>query len=188
MKKEERKEIYALDFETHADEESKRKKETSIWLSCLIKKGDTLQDDIFDYSMNEVLSRLEKYSRDAELLIYVYNLSFEWSFILPCILERGLTWNPSPESNSSFYYNSISTKTATSVWTATIKFSSKNHKIIFRDLAKMFPGGLRNIAQDFGLETQKGEIDYTINRLHNYAVTDAEKEYCFKDCKKRWKG
>ena len=44
----------------------------------------------------------------------------------------------------------------------------KGGLIKFRDLAKMYGGGLSKVAKAFKLPTQKGEIDYRLNRLsHN---------------------
>ena len=37
--------VFATDFETHNDEESIAKQETSIWLACLIDENSTLQDE-----------------------------------------------------------------------------------------------------------------------------------------------
>lgn len=175
--------VYALDFETHNDEESVAKNETSIWLSCMIDEKSTLKDDIFDYSMDEVLTRLECLALSEYPLIYIYNLSFEWSFILPVLIKRGFKWVPEIGKNDCYCFSSVSTKTCTSVWSAQIRFGPLGHVIEFRDLSKLYPGGLGRIARDMGLPTQKGEIDYALNRLHDYKVTDEEREYCFKDVK-----
>ena len=78
-------------------------------------------------------------------------------------------------------FNSISTKSVSSVWEVTIKAGTKFGFIKFRDLAKIFGGGLGKVAASFNLPTQKGEIDYRLNRLHNYQITEEEKIYCWKD-------
>lgn len=175
--------IYALDFETHNDEESKEKRETSIWLSCLIDEKSTLEDDIFDYTMDEVLTRLECLALSEHPLIYIYNLSFEWSFIFPALIARGFNWVPEIRKDDCYCFSSVSTKTATSVWTVQIRFGPLGNIIEFRDLSKIYPGGLGRVAKDMGLPVQKGEIDYTLNRLHGHVVTKEEKEYCFEDVK-----
>ena len=190
--------VFATDFETHNDEESIAKQETSIWLACLIDESSTLDDpSIFSYSMEEYVDKLEalvsikrgkhKGVNDKRVpknvCIYDYNLSFEWSFILPELLKRGFTFKENITKEDEYCINTVSTKTVSSVWQITLKFSKKGGTLIFRDLAKIYGGGLAKVAKSFGLETQKGEIDYRKNRLHNYTITDEEKEYCFKDVK-----
>lgn len=188
--------VKAMDVESHNDDESIAKKETSIWLGCYIDEESKKEDEeSYFYSIEEWLDRLEEETKPKRnkkkvrlcnnLVIYIYNLSFEWSFILPKLLERGFVYNPivNKDSKEGYIYNSISTKTCSSVWEVNLKFSSKSGLIKIRDLAKQFGGGLGKVAKSFGLETQKGEIDYRLNRLHDYVITDEEKEYCFKDTK-----
>ena len=63
-----------------------------------------------------------------------------------------------------------------------MRFGKDHGRIVFRDLMKMFSGSLRNVAKSFGLETQKGEIDYRKDRTApGYEPTPEEKVYCFKD-------
>lgn len=188
--------VKAMDVESHNDNESIAKKETSIWLGCYIDEKSKKEDEeSYFYSIEEWLDRLEEETKPKRnkkkirlcnnLVIYIYNLSFEWSFILPVLLKRGFTFNSivNKDSKEGYIYNSTSTKTCSSVWEVNLKFGSKSGLIKIRDLAKQFGGGLGRVAKSFGLETQKGEIDYRLNRLHDYVITDEEKEYCFKDTK-----
>ena len=184
--------IYAMDVESHNDLESISKKETSIWLGCFINEDSKMEDESsYFYTIEEFLNRLDtlslpKRKKDKTRLCnnvctYIYNLSFEWSFILPVILEKGFVFKEKIQDDDEFCYNTVSTKSVSSVWSIELKFGKKNGKVIFRDLAKIFGGGLDKVAKSFNLPTQKGEIDYRKNRLHDYVVTDEEKEYCFKD-------
>ena len=184
--------IYGLDIETHNDEESIAKRETSMWLGCFINEDSTLQDEAsFFYTMDELLDRLEalstrgrKHGQKAptrNICIYIYNLSFEWSFILPVALKRGFTFKENIEKDDEMVFNSISTKSVSSVWQVQMKFAKRGGLVLFRDLAKIFGGGLGAVAEAFKLPTQKGEIDYRLNRLHGHIVTKEEKEYCFND-------
>ena len=185
--------VFAFDIETHNDEESIKKKETSMWLGCLIDETNKIDEESsYYYTMEEVLNKLESLStpkrRHGEkkkpcknLCIYVYNLSFEWSFILPVLLEKGFKFKETIEDEDEYVYNTISTHSVSSVWNINLKFSAKSGNIIFRDLAKIYGGGLGKVAKAFNLPTQKGEIDYRLNRLHGYTPTKEEKEYCFKD-------
>ena len=185
--------IKAMDIETHNDEESIAKKETSMWLGCYIDENSRMEDESsYFYSMDEWLDTLQEETtmkrhnrRDSKpvinLCIYIYNLSFEWSFILPYLLKRGFQFKETFEDGDEFVYNTISTPSVSSVWCINMKFGKNNGLIVIKDLAKIYGGGLGNVAKSFGLETQKGEIDYRKNRLHNYTITQEEKEYCFKD-------
>lgn len=183
---------YAMDIESHNDSESIAKQETSIWLGCFINDENKVEDESsYFYSIEEFLSRLEDLTRPKRkengsraiqnIAVYIYNLSFEWSFILPVLLRLGFTFSETINKDSEMVYNSVSTKSCSSVWEVNLKFSKKNGFIKFRDLAKIFGGGLGKVAKAFNLPTQKGEIDYRLNRLHNYTITKEEKEYCFKD-------
>lgn len=181
--------VYAMDFESHNDDETIQKGETSIWLGYLINENSKWNDpQSYYYTIDELLERLndltsnEKKNRQ-NLLIYVWNLSFEWSFLLPVLIEKGYKFKRDIKDNDSFCYNSISTQSVSSVWSITLKMKKSKGFIVFRDLQKLFNGSLRNVAASFGLPTQKGEIDYTLNRLHGHVVTDEEKIYCFKDCR-----
>ena len=184
--------VYAMDVESHNDYESIAKRETSIWLGCLINDENRKEDEnSYFYTIEEFLSRLEDLSKPkrkengsrkvSNIAVYIYNLSFEWSFILDKLLARGYQFKEKIDKEDEFVFNSISTKSCSSVWQVNIKSSKKNGIIMLRDLAKIFGGGLGKVAKAFNLPTQKGEIDYRKNRLHNYVITDEEKFYCFDD-------
>lgn len=186
-------EIYALDFETHNCKTSIKNKTTSIWLGCLIGENDTIKDNVFFYTIEEMLERLEtltnkkrnnsKESRPINnICIYVHNLSFEWSFILPVLLKLGYTWTQLISENDEKRFSSLTTKTCSSVWQVRLKINKDGGIITFRDTAKIFVGSLSQIAKDYNLPTSKGSIDYRKCRLSpKYKVTKKEKIYCFDD-------
>ena len=184
--------IYAMDIESHNDEESIAKKETSMWLGCFINEDSKVyEDESYFYNMDEFLDKLQFLSSRnrtfkgkrpiKNIAVYIYNLSFEWSFLLPYVLKRGFTFKEMIEPDDEMCFNSISTKSVSSVWQVQMKFGKKDGIILLRDLAKIYGGGLGNVAKAFKLPTQKGEIDYRLNRLHNYTIKCYEKVYCFKD-------
>ena len=184
---------YAFDIESHNDEESIKNKTTSMWLGCLIDENSKMEDESsYLYDMPEFLRRIEELSTPKRqhgekkkpcrnICIWIYNLAFEWSFILPVLLEAGFKYKEIINNDDEFVFNTVSTHSVSSVWNVTLKFTKKSGIVIFRDLAKIYGGGLGNVAKAFGLPTQKGEIDYRLNRLHGHIVTKEEKEYCFKD-------
>lgn len=185
--------IYSFDIESHNDEESIKNKVTSMWLGSLIDETSKEDDEsCYYYNMDSVIDKFEELTKCVykghkkpckNACIYIYNLSFEWSFILPVLLKRGFKFESEINKDSSFCYNSVSTRSVSSVWQVQIKFKKNSGTLLLRDLAKMYGGGLGKVAKAFGLHTQKGEIDYRLNRLHNYQVTQEEKNYCFKDTK-----
>jgi len=185
--------IFAMDIETHNDSESIAKRETSMWLGCFIDETNTIDDEAsYFYNMDEFLDRVEELCSKKQkhgktkpitnICIYIYNFSFEWSFMLPVLLKRGFTFKEKISDEDEYcYFNSVSTKSCSSVWEAHLKFGKNTGMVVFRDLAKLYGGGLDKVAKSFNLPTQKGHIDYTKNRLHNYQITKEEKEYCFRD-------
>lgn len=185
--------IYSFDIESHNDEETIAKMETSMWLGCLIDEDSKIDDEeSYLYSMEEFVDRIEEMSSAPiihgkrpinNIAIYVYNLSFEWSFLLPVLLKRGYEFSPVVDKTKEKVYSSVSTHSVSSVWEVKIQCKRGKGLVLLRDLAKIYGGGLGKVAKSFGLQTQKGEIDYRLNRLHNYQITKEEKEYCFKDTK-----
>lgn len=185
-------EVWAFDVESHNDEESIAKEETSIWLYSFINDESKIDDpNSYGYSIDEFLTKLDNLTRpyrsekrtkkSRRLLIYVWNLAFEWSFLLPVLLSQGFKWVEKISDDDEYVFSSVSNKSCSSVWCAQIKFGKKNGVILFKDMAKILTGKLRSVAEAYNLPTQKGDIDYRLNRLHNYQVTQEEKEYCFKD-------
>lgn len=188
--------LYGMDVESHNDEESIKKRETSIWLGCFIDENSKKEDESsYFYTIEEFLDSCEekvtkkrKSSKEnipcKNIAVFIYNLSFEWSFILPkLLLERGFKFKADIEKDDEYVFNSISTKNVSSVWQCQIKFKKNSGIVLLRDLAKLFGGGLGNVAKAFKLPTQKGEIDYRLNRLHRPPrfATQEEKYYCFSD-------
>lgn len=184
--------IFAFDLESHNDEESIAKQETSMWLGCFIDDTNKVDEErSYVYDMTSFLDRLQqevnpirKHNENRpikNICVYVYNFSFEWSFIFPVLFEKGFKFKDRIETNDEYVYNSVSTKTCSSVWQAQVKFNKNGGIVVFRDLSKIYGGGLGKVAKAFDLPTQKGEIDYRKNRLHNYQITQEEKDYCFRD-------
>lgn len=180
--------VYAFDVESHNDDESIAKRETSVWLAAFIdEKSDPEDESVYFYDLESFVDKLSTMTRSkrkrSNILIYVYHLAFEWSFLLPVLLKKGIKWTERVTSDSSYCFASVTNKSCSSVWNVTLKFGKAGGVIEFRDLNKIFVGSLRSVARSFGLPTQKGEIDYKKNRLHGHVVTKSEKIYVFKDCK-----
>ena len=184
--------IFAMDIESHNDEESIAKQETSCWLGCFLDETSKAEDpSSYFYTIEEFLDRLEEESSPRRttnrtrlcknVAVYIYNLSFEYSFILPKLIERGFAFSQTCGDEEENCFSSVSTKSCSSVWEVRLRFGKGHGLVLLRDLSKIYGGGLANVAKSFNLETQKGEIDYRLNRLHGHVVTDEEKFYCYKD-------
>ena len=191
--------VYAMDFETHADTETIEafKKglevDTGVWLWYLINEKDDYLDNCYGYTLEGFFNRLMKLAqkekhthKNNNVLVYDYNLAFEWSFIRFWLGEKGFEYREKFSSGDKFCYNLVCTPSQSRVWEINICFDYDNFGIVkMRDLNLILNcGSLSKVAKAFGLKTQKGEIDYTKNRRDiNYVVTDEEKFYCYKDVK-----
>lgn len=186
--------IYAMEIESHNDAESIAKRETSIWLGALINSESSPDDpQSYFYTIDEFLNKARTLSsrkrghgaarRCKNVAIYVYDLSFEWSFILPVLLDNGFEFRAEIRPDDTMVYNSVSSKSASSVWQVQIKYATEDGVILLRDLSKMYPGGLKEVAEACGTEVRECDIDYTLNRLHGHVVTDAERQACFNSAK-----
>lgn len=190
--------VFAMDFETHSDKELIDKflidplsVETSIWLWYLIDDKMNYDDkDSHGYDLKSFFDRLEFLSRPkkrqiSKVLIYDYNLAFEFSFMFPYMEKIGFKYKNEIKDEDSFVYNLVCNSSLSNVWEIKLKFYAENSIIKIRDLAKILGGGtLRRLAQSYKLETQKGDIDYSLNRrVQNYQATEEEKIYCYKDVK-----
>lgn len=182
--------IYALDMETHNDPESVEKLETSMWLGSLVNEDSKEKDESsYFYTVEQLLEKLEvlttktrKHNKTAScpnVCIYIHELSFEWSFILPVILSHGYEYKEKISKTDSKVFNSISNAAVSSVWGVTLKIKENGGTVIFRDLEKMLGQPLPVIASSFDINIDCGEMDYTKNRLHNYKVTKEDKHYNF---------
>lgn len=190
--------VYAFDIESHNDSKSIRERKTSMWLGCLINENSKVYESKnYFYNMDEFIDILEELSNPKRknskenrpcknILIYVYNLSFEWSFLLPVLLKRGYSFSETIDKESEFVYNSVSTKSVSSVWMINLKCKRTGGNIRFVDLAKIYGGGLASVAKAFNLPTQKGSINYRkYRRCKNkeYHIKAKEYQYIFEDCK-----
>lgn len=190
--------VMAMDFETHSDKELIDKflidptsVETSIWLWYLIDENMSYNEkkshgcNLFSFFDRLKELTTPKKKQITKLMIYDYNLAFEFSFMLPIMEKLGFKFKSQIEDSDAYVYNLVCNQSLSNVWEIKMKFDVENSIIIIRDLAKILGGGsLRKLAQSYKLETQKGDIDYSINRrIPNYIPTDEELIYCYKDVK-----
>ena len=182
--------IYALSIETHNDDESIKNMETSMWLGSLVSEDSKESDkSLYFYTidgllekLNELTTKSRKHNKTAQcsnVCIYIHNLAFVWSFMLPVILKHGYEHKDEIDKEDSKVFNSISNSSVSSVWGITIKTNKDNGTVIFRDLKKMFPQPLPAVAESFNLDIDSGTMDYKKNRLHDYKITKEDRHYDF---------
>lgn len=186
--------VFAFDIETHADPKTIKDRKPGVWLTCMLDENSECGDDVFDHNIEEWLDRLERMTKPsrtgkkrkkANILIYVWNLAFEWSYIFPVLKKRGYVYGNVRNTSDGKTFRSTTTKTCSSVWQAMFRIKDGYGMVQMRDMHKLLPtGSLRSTAKSFGLETQKGEIDYAKDRTApGYEPTELEKIYNFKDTK-----
>lgn len=152
----------AFDIETTNDEET-RASYMYHWQFALgnsVFAGRTW-DDFFlfiDYIKQGA------YYRDGVLYVFIHNMDFESTFLLPRLYQRGLIKRAFAKSEH-----------------APLEIELTNG-IIFRDSAALTNMSLSTLAKNY-TKTQKmvGDLDYSIARNSKTPLTDEEKQYCIND-------
>ena len=165
--------VFAFDVENNNSERSFKEKETWVWLCSYVNDESKEEDEgVLFSSIEEWLDYLAKDTKRVtkkgkrvvrNRMVYVYNLSHEWSFILPVLKARGFQWRPLVDGSEPGTFSSVTNKTAASVWSADFCLN-KGSIIEMRDLCKIFPGGLGKLAESLHLPDQKDKIDYELDR------------------------
>lgn len=111
----------------------------------------------------DYLTQPSYYSKGC-LLVYIHNMDFEMSFLMPRLFEKHM----------------ISRTFAKDAHTP-LEVELKNG-IIFRDSKALTNMSLASLAKNY-TKTQKliGDLDYTIPRNSRTPLTDPEKQYCYND-------
>ena len=161
-----------------------------LWLwYCIGRETGDYKTSPHGYSRKEFIDWLETRSKGRSRLVYVFNLAFETSYILPYLLRHGWTYGQKGEHTFSLVCN----ESISSVYTLRLNRDDYGRrKVVFKDLHKRRPGGsLRQLAKDYRLPIQKAYIEgedngqegYLKDRHGNYTPTEDELYYCWCDCK-----
>lgn len=158
--------IYACDFET-----SYENGKSWVWSYGYSKLGQqkvTLGNNIKDF-MEFALSGNSK-------KLYFHNLKYDGKFIMYYLFTQGYKQVKEINAPKQFtalidemgmYYSIV----------VPYKYNGRNKKATFLDSLKLFPNSLRQLAKNYNLETQKGELDYDTIRYENHTITQEEKIY-----------
>lgn len=160
-----------------------------LWLwYCIGHNTGDYKTSPHGYSRKGFIEWLEARSKSESMRIYVFNLAFETSYILPYLLRHGWEYGEKGEHTFSL----VSNESISSVYTLRLNRDDYGvRKVVFKDLHKRMPGGsLRQLAKDYRLPIQKSYIDgeegqegYLKDRHGNYTPTEQELYYCWADCK-----
>lgn len=174
--------IGSLDFETHNGKREEQSGITSIWLGVVYFGDDdykvvTTMDALFAYFESVV----KKDKKKVNHILYIHNLAFESSFILPWLLSNGYAYDN--ETLKAKTYSILTTSSLSVVYNMKIRIKVTGGLIELRDSARLYMTSLARLAKSLGLP-DKGGIDYQAERpLVGYVPTEQEISYCVNDCR-----
>lgn len=142
--------------------------------------------DIESESVKKVYYNIDTFMCDLLKLrharVYFHNLKYDSQFIISWLLERRFKWSKDPDE---YTFNTLITDEGV-YYTLTIYLDSSGkyhryNKIEIIDSLKLIPLPVKQIAEDYKMDIQKGEIDYNKPRKRGYIPTPQEIDYIKKD-------
>lgn len=142
--------------------------------------------DIESESVKKVYYNIDTFMRDLLKLghakVYFHNLKYDSQFIISWLLEHRFKWSKDPDE---YCFNTLITDEGV-YYTLTIYLDSSGkyhryNKIEIIDSLKLIPLPVKEIAEAYKMDIQKGEIDYNKPRKRGYIPTPEEIDYIKKD-------
>lgn len=167
---------WSADFETTTDLNDCR-----VWAYALsnidnpkeFHYGNSIQG-FLDFCANE----------NINYTMYFFNLKFDASFIISEILKQGFTRIDKPEDKKDKTFTTLITDRG-AFYAMEIYFTVKGHrvnKVKIIDAMKIFPNfSVERLAEGFGLEISKLELDYKEKREIGHELTKQEIDYIRND-------
>lgn len=155
---------FTADFETITDTEDCRVWATGI---CNIDDYNFTYGNSIDFFFQHTLSYPNSY-------YYFHNLKFDGEFIFVWLFEHGYTWTDKKVPEKGEFNTLISD--VGQFYSIKIQLDYDNKCVIY-DSHKIIPFKVEKVAETFGLEEQKLEIDYTEYREPGHILTPTEVEY-----------
>jgi len=159
------------DFETTTDE-----------LDCRVWSWGLVEIDKPEYDLVEIGTDIDSFMDRIlahNATIYFHNLKFDGHFILDWLLK-----NEFVHVTSEFIKRSGTFKTLIndmgSFYSITVKWGNGNITE-FRDSHKKLPMTAKRVAESWGLETTKGELDYDAHNGPITPITPEEEDYLRRD-------
>ena len=171
---------YTADFETIVDSEK-----TRIWAWGVCEIGNNYK---FNYGNSDKTFIEWVKSLNKSTKVYFHNLKFDGKFLLYMLNKFGYEFhkkeNEKDRSLPAGKYTTLINADGGMWYSVKLctKRKGKNPVIIeFLDSSKIIPSSVERIAKDFGLEEQKGELDYKEYREVGHELTPEEVDYLSRD-------
>ena len=161
---------YVADFETTTNLEDCR-----VWCYSITEIGNE-DNTIVGKTIEDFFKHLETL---GNAIVFFHNLRFDAQFILYYILTQGYTHVKDKKYMRRKTFTSLISGLGV-FYSIEVKLENGN-LITFYDSLKKIPKHVKQIPKDFGLEEEKGEIDYNKERPVGYELDENEKSYVMHD-------
>lgn len=156
------------DFETTYDGETAR-----VWLADICD-----MDSLTHTTVTSIQAWLQAVLNFRYDTIYFHNLKYDGAYILDYLLNNGFSWVENKKEMSDKSVSGLISDVG-SWYYLTIMIGGKTLSIY--DSLKKIPLSVANMARAYGLQMQKGEIDYNAPRGIGYEPTEDEVAYIRND-------
>jgi hypothetical protein len=161
---------YSCDFETTTNPDDCR-----VWAYGWMEVGKKS-----NYKIGTSLDEFMEWCSKVQADLYFHNLKFDGSFIINWLFKNGYEFDEAGKAKTF-----KATISSTGQWYMIdicygYKGKYKLHTTIYDSLKKL-PFKVADIANAFGLEMKKGDIDYHKERPIGYEITEDEREYIYND-------
>lgn len=166
---------FTADFETATWLED----ETYVWAWAVCSI-----DEKFKIELGNNIDNFIKWcydNRGSE--VYFHNEKFDGEFIISWLLNNGFSHAKEKEDIKDKTFTTLISDLG-QFYSITVYYkvlSKRYEKITFIDSLKILPFSVAEIAESFGLEISKLELDYNKPRSRNHILTEAEKAYIQND-------
>ena len=161
---------YTADFETTTDPADCR-----VWAFAIC---DIDNPDFVEYG-NDIEDFMYWCYEHANTQLYFHNLAFDGAFIIDYLENNGWIWENGNESETAMTYNTLISQ-ANQLYQITLVLG-KYRKVRIFDSLKVIPLSVKAMAEAYGLDEGKGELDYEAYREIGHKLTNEEKDYIRRD-------
>lgn len=166
---------FSADFETTTDPNDCR-----VWAYALSNIANPKEF----YFGNSIEGLMDFCSQNDNYILYFFNLKFDGCFIISWLLENGYKRIESQKERATKTFTTLITDRG-AFYAIEIYFEVKGHhsnKVKIIDAMKIFPNfSVERLAESFGLEISKLELDYREKRERGHELTQEEINYIRND-------
>ena len=160
------------DFETITDPLDCR---VWAWGMANIYTAETLDSVKIGGNLESFLDAIQYFNAN----IYFHNLKFDGHFIIDYIMKNGYTYIHNDENIKVGTFKMLMSDMG-KLFSITIKWKS-GFTTELRDSLKKLPMSISRVAESFGYETTKGDLDYDAYRAPDHVATPEERDYIARD-------